>query len=763
MELFDQISLDPVFGWTILVPVAVLLIASLWLSFTSQGLSRSKRFTLFMLRFGAMLILILGCLRPSLVSEVTRETPGAIAVLMDTSKSMELPSEASDMTRWEAQIQIWNRIESSTNLTLGETKIIPYFYSDKPVPVDAEDLPKLQKSFGNEPTGRVTDLGQTLSEISQLQVEPPLRGVILIGDATQTVVPATIDPSLIARQMGQLDQPVLMVGLGNRGDASQIRDIAVEGLPEKYPAFVKKEIGVRFVVNAKGMQNRPVQLELRLRASGKKDILVGTKKITPARSKQLLPQEFTIEVDEAGDYLLEVSAIVDGDDQIPSNNTALSFISVREGGAKILLIDTVRSESRFTRLSISDSPDFDVEYYPMTVLDRKNRRGQPKRIEQDIEFRDYDVIIIGNVHQSEISPAAQQAIVRRVREGMGIIFTGGYYSFAAGGYGESRMRELFPVELGRGQGQRFDQPINRSFHVEGDVKIQKITNPHPITTIMTEPENSDMWAALPALDGMNRLSPKTTAPGVQVLLMSTNYDPILVKGQASNGRVLSLAADTTYRWWLAGKKNLCKQFWRQAILWLINRENLSEGFKLDMETRRMLVDQTPDMSIQWFAGTEEKPMPEDAKIQLSRDGLEINTLIPTKSGPNRMELRLSGLRQPGLYRAKLEAKESDGTSYQSDIAFVVKDESRELARPDADWQMMKNIVSANQAAEGRLVLPDEIDRAIQLLRDRQESAKITSIEKRQLGDSPVDSWAFLVVFCVLMSIEWGLRKSWQLP
>jgi hypothetical protein len=77
--------------------------------------------------------------------------------------------------------------------------------------------------------------------------------------------------------------------------------------------------------------------------------------------------------------------------------------------------------------------------------------------------------------------------------------------------------------------------------------------------------------------------------------------------------------------------------------------------------------------------------------------------------------------------------------------------------------MINNIVSANRAAGGKLILPEEIGSAMEWLRQRQESTKVVTVEKRRLGDGVWDAWLYLVVFSLLMSVEWGLRKAWQLP
>jgi hypothetical protein len=237
----------------------------------------------------------------------------------------------------------------------------------------------------------------------------------------------------------------------------------------------------------------------------------------------------------------------------------------------------------------------------------------------------------------------------------------------------------------------------------------------------------------------------------------------LVTGEFGTGRVLAFAGDSSWRWWLAGHPKIHQQFWRQAMLWLIQRDTLSEGFKLDLARRRLTVDATPELSIEWFAGSDNKPLPSPIKIELSRDGRWLRNLEITQLTSNTLRSTIVGLDAPGLYRAALSATGSDGQAYTTDVAFIVADDSRELVHPGADWQMMDSIAAANAPAGGQVVFPEEIGQAIQWLRERQQATQVTTIEKRRLGDAAWDAWLYLVIFCALMSLEWGLRKSWQLP
>ncbi len=63
------------------------------------------------LRLLAILLLLLGWLRPGLVSTVQRDSDAAVAVLIDASQSMTMPSGYDEKTRWTVAREAWDAIE----------------------------------------------------------------------------------------------------------------------------------------------------------------------------------------------------------------------------------------------------------------------------------------------------------------------------------------------------------------------------------------------------------------------------------------------------------------------------------------------------------------------------------------------------------------------------------------------------------------------------------------------------------------------------
>jgi len=100
--------------------------------------------------------------------------------------------------------------------------------------------------------------------------------------------------------------------------------------------------------------------------------------------------------------------------------------------------------------------------------------------------------------------------------------------------------------------------------------------PHPVLSLAPEAENAAAWKQLPPLTGANKFEAVKDAAGTAVIAEAEQGQPLLVVGEYSRGRVLALAGDSTWRWWMHGQAAAHKRFWRQVILWLVRREDLEQ-------------------------------------------------------------------------------------------------------------------------------------------------------------------------------------------
>ncbi|MGN6545492.1 MAG: VWA domain-containing protein, partial [Aureliella sp.] len=517
----SQWSFEPVFGWAGVIPLALLMLASLWFTLTAPGIGGLGRAWLVALRLLATSLLLLGWLRPGMVTTVHRDSDSAIAVLVDASQSMTMPSGYGDKSRWSVAHDVWQQIERESQSGFGKTHFVPYLFDSKLHSVSTgseKDFSTAMTSvWKTPPGGKATDLGTALAELQRTQLDPPLRAAIMLTDGTQTVIPPSADPTLVARQLAQLDQPIVMVGIGPRSEKSQLRDLAIEGVPEHVTAFEKNRVTVPAVVRVRGMQNAPIKIAMTLRSSGQADIPLKTLDILASQADQTLPLNLEVEAPKSGEYLLEIKASVDGNELVTSNNTAFSFMTVRAGGSRILYIEgQPRHEQTFLKRSLNASLDFQVDYLWVQQLARKR---WPIDLTKEQNFELYDAFILGDVDARALGRVSLAALRRRVENGAGLLTLGGYHSYDAGGYGTTELKQLadvLPITLSNVPPQSFDGPIDQRFHLPGPVKFVP-TIPHPITTLAMEPENAQIWKSLKPLLGANKFGKVKVAPGVQVI------------------------------------------------------------------------------------------------------------------------------------------------------------------------------------------------------------------------------------------------------
>ncbi len=83
-----------------------------------------------------------------------------------------------------------------------------------------------------------------------------------------------------------------------------------------------------------------------------------------------------------------------------------------------------------------------------------------------------DVIILDDVDVQGLSPASWKAIAERVRKGMGLIMLGGYHSYGPGGFRESPLADVLPIEIGPAQRQGFGEPLREDVQLRGPLHMR---------------------------------------------------------------------------------------------------------------------------------------------------------------------------------------------------------------------------------------------------------------------------------------------------
>ena len=163
------------------------------------------------------------------------------------------------------------------------------------------------------------------------------------------------------------------------------------------------------------------------------------------------------------------------------------------------------------------------------------------------------------------------------------MMTGGYHSFGPGGFRESPLADVLPIDIGPAQRQNFDEPLRttcRSPRPAADAPGRAARHEAPDHAIERSVDaQAPSGTSLPPLDGANLIERRELKPNAAVLAEADDArrHPLLVAGQSGDGRVLAFAGDSTWRWQMQGFGDAHRRFWRQVVLWLAKKDEQTEG------------------------------------------------------------------------------------------------------------------------------------------------------------------------------------------
>ena len=150
----------------------------------------------------------------------------------------------------------------------------------------------------------------------------------------------------------------------------------------------------------------------------------------------------------------------------------------------------------------------------------------------------------------------------------------------------TQLSDVLPIEMSDAERQEVSvqAPLREAFHLTEE-QVMVPTEEHAITRIAIDGDVAARWQALPPLLGANRF--QGVKADSRILLENPDQQPLLVSGEYGLGRVLAFAGDSTWRWKRRGFEKELLRFWRQAILWLVGRENqLQSDVWINMAQRR---------------------------------------------------------------------------------------------------------------------------------------------------------------------------------
>jgi len=739
-----SVSFSPIGPWPLLVGASlVVLWLTLWAySLRLRGTSGRWRMVALSLRLLALLLCLLAALRPSVVIKEKKRQGAAIVFLLDDSTSMLIGDEVRGTTRWSvARKTLDESVKIAKNLSRDLDVKVYRFDSKLTEPKETES------KAPDEPKGRETAVGSAMLEAQKRQEGSGKRiaRLVVLSDFASN---HGINPLEAARRLKGQGVPVITVGLGTENAGAAPRDVALHDVATSPTVFVKNQVEVRGNLVAHGFSNQRLDVELYVEGQqapvAKTQVKVPESADTvPITGLKFIPQT-------AGDKLLTLKVAKQEGELLVSNNEISTFVTVVSGGLNVLYVrgPNFSWDYRYLMMAIGRSPDIQVE----GVLLRRPATGDVSAID-DAEFAPgrYNVYVLSDIGAEYFTPRQHKLLADAVKAGAGFIMLGGRSSFGPGGWAETELAEILPIEIHIG---------DRQLEPEVGIKFVPTTiglNSYVLQVGANKTETARIWDSMHPIQGTNLFGqPKANAE----ILASTpgpNPEPLMVSMTVGkNGRVLAYGGET-WIWARATEEGRLAhlKFWRQVIFWLAHKENQSENqVKLSLDRRRLNVGERVELTATARDG-KGAPIPGIRyECKIEREGPEPAS-VPIDLYSQGDEGRGTAyaneqLAKPGVYSANVIASR-DGQEVGRDSArFLVYQDDRELENPSADRKSAREIA---EISGGEAVNPERLNSYLKGVDQSTFSVILTPTEYKVW-----DNWPFLLIFTALLTMEWWLRK-----
>ena len=765
----DSLTFQPIFSTTMTLVIAAIAALMLFVGPSFKKIEFRQRLTLSLLRLGVLCLAFLAVLRPGCVDKVEQNQAGVLIVSMDISRSMDLPHVEDNSSRWEAVKEVIRANQSRFDQR-AEKQIEVKFYQ-----FDSE-LMQLETENGvvqlpSEPTGSETDIGTPLLEALLGVRDRRLLAMVLLSDGVQNVLDPEIEMVDAVNTLKDMESPLIAVPLGTVGDSGQLADVAITSFAEQMVVNKNSNLNAQATLVARGYANQDVKVNLVI-SDGATETIVASEVVRPSTAYEEMNVRLKYRPTEPGEYRISVRAVPMADEVAIRNNSLDGFLTVRDKGMRVLLLaGSLGWEQRALRDSLPALDFVDMQFRPLYTPPAATRDRQwPERSLAE-EFSDetrYDVYILCNVDSRALWNKREKSgpladLAEAVRNGKGLLMLGGTHSFGAGGYANTPLADLLPVEMKASETQPFDADILKELHINRPIQLVP-TRDHFLTRISDSESNKDVWRELPPLVGANRLVPKKSAT-VSVFLQSDDEAkyPILISSNVG-GRVLAFAGDSTWRWRMNDKRKEFDQFWRQLVLFLAfwdskNDQNLT----IDLAKRRFIPKARIRFGVNVRTATGDFVPGVDFKaiLQQPNGAQEKIAIVPNGEG-YRCELNRDLLGSSGLHRIVVEATKDGDFVGRGEREFVILDRDKEKANPAANPQQMARLASQTAEYGGVAIQPEQLSALLDEYIANPPIKKIEIPTSWRLGEKMSDAVPFLGVFVLLLAVEWGLRKKWGL-
>jgi uncharacterized membrane protein len=690
------------------------------------------------------LALVLFCLfRPTLIVRAAVDQQNVVAVLLDDSRSMQIPDIGGKPRGTFVQEQFGTG-DGPVMKSLSDRFLVRTFRF-------SSAASRLPSGSALTFSGSKTNLGAALDGVRDELAGLPVAAVVLVSDGADTAN-EPLDEALLGLKAGKL--PVFTVGVGSERLS---RDLQIDRVSTPRTVLKDASLLLDVVVRQTGYGGRTVTVDVE--DEGR---IVGSEKVLLPADGSPASVRVRAKAGESGPRLFKFRVAPLDDELVTQNNVRDALLDVRDTRERILYFEgEPRWEMRFLRRAVAD--DKNVEAVVLQrIADNKFKRffgddpddpeelagGFPKTREELFQYRG---LILGSVEAGAFSGDQLQMIADFVdRRGGGLLMLGGARSFGEGGYGGTPVADALPLLIDPRRRASDPSPLVRL-----KITPTRAGQAHAVTQIaQTESASMNRWNELPLVTSVNEELP--VKPGATVLLRGVDEAgrerDVLASQRYGRGKAIALTLQDTWQWQMHVTMSLEDQthehYWRQMLRWLV--EGVPNTVEIRVPDR---VEPGDPVAIEASVVDGQFVELNDASVvaQIARpDGTTLS--VPLQwTGERDGEYRGTFVSaEPGAYEVTVDATRSGGQAVGSGAAYVRAGPSEaEFFDPTMHVAPLKRIA---EETGGRFYTPDE---ARGLTEDiRYAGRGVTSIEERELWNMPI----ILIALMGLVCAEWGYRR-----
>ncbi|HSU66067.1 MAG TPA: hypothetical protein VLJ39_04315 [Tepidisphaeraceae bacterium] len=752
-----------------------------------DGRSRPARILLGCIR-GLLVAFVLVLLnRPVLVNVDTRTEQSVLAVLIDDTASMKIPDVTGDnrTTRLDAARNLLLASNDQTLQKLERTHTLRFYTFDsnatpigpsQPITFKEKDQPAAQHYNAQlaqalralKPDGKSTQVVSSLLTVMDDLQGQRLAGVVVMTDGRETPRPA--DEALI-NVLKDHHVKVFPVSIGGDKSPPNVYLTSVEPLDV---AFKDDIVAVKTTVGATGFpKGHQVRLTLIDKKSGLP--LVGMDDRPAERIVELtgdrtpVNTEILFKPKDLGILNIEVVAEKQPNELDYADNVLPASLEVVDSSINVLYVEgyprweyryikngmirdtTVNISCLLTSADVGFVQEGDHAVPPDGPDRGKKFPGPITRFPESIEeLMPYDVVLFGDVDPRQFTDRQLQLVADFVGK------RGGGFGMVAGprwapiAYRNSPLEAVLPVNITRAVQDDPTQAITEGFR-------PVLTPPGAASTIYrfypNEQQNQRFMKE--DLQPLFWYSRGVTRKSIAQVYSEHPFDigpdgqkaPILVVGRYGAGRTLFSASDDTWRWRYYTGESVFNTYWVQQLRYLARGKKIG-GRDHDLFVDRPTYDLGDEIRVTYrvYNPTYLQQLPPEIPVQLKKDD---GTVIAEQKLQ-----RQEG--QPDLYTGSFVAnREGEFTAHLTSAAGE-RDKRFGVKSPRLEMED----VSVNHPLLSRIALETR-GQAMTLADAPAQLAAIPSLERQTPNptSNPLwNGWAPLIIFVLLITSEWVLRK-----